>query len=200
MNILFKTLIAVGLSSLIAFPSSAEFIDIDWLTPGDKAATYDTTSGLSWLKLDNTFNINYATVIAELSTTYIGWRAPTVDETLLLMAQFDTLSPYNDGGYTTATDEVRKRFNDALGTNNSPEFTMGVVFADGTYKFSGVRNQTSAFDYIYSNRETSIVPHSTFLVADGIFLDATIDASAPLALSGLALLGFGLVRRRKGVI
>jgi hypothetical protein len=203
MNIISKTLIMAGLSSLMAFPASAEFIDIDWLTPGDQAATYDTTSGLSWLKLDNTFNIRYSTVIGELNTTYLGWRVPTVDEALLLMAQFDTLSPYNDVGYTTATDEVRKSFNDALGTNSTSDLTLGVAIVDGTYRVSGVRNPTSLYDFIYSNRIHSFVggePYSTFLVADGVFLETTIDAIAPLALSGLALLGFGLARRKKVTI
>lgn len=195
-----KALAAAALILATTTSSHAEFIDTDWLTAGDNAATYDTTTGLTWLKLENTFQVSYATVISELSTTYSGWRVPTEDEVLELMAQFETLSPYNLGGYTTATDEVRQSFNDALGTTSASDLTLGLALINGSYTISGVRNQSSLYDYIYMLRSASSgALYSIFLVSDESFSDITIDANTPFAIASLSLLLMGFRRNNSNV-
>lgn len=67
--------------TLIAHHSQAlPFIDADGFVAGDKKAIYETSTGLTWLDFGVTQNKSYNQVIAELDSTYFGWRLPTESE------------------------------------------------------------------------------------------------------------------------
>lgn len=95
-----RKVIALTLAFL-SFPSLAAFQHADWLADGDKKATLDTESGLTWLKLGNTVGKSILTVESLLSSTYKGWRLPTASEVEQMMNNFFTYS-FNDG-YTKYT-------------------------------------------------------------------------------------------------
>ena len=56
------------------------FIDADGFVAGDKKAIYETSTGLTWLDFGVTNNKSYNQVLAELDSTYLGWRLPTESE------------------------------------------------------------------------------------------------------------------------
>lgn len=66
---------------LIAHHSHAlPFIEADGFAAGDKKAIYEISTGLTWLDFGVTNNKSYNQVIAELDSTYLGWRLPTENE------------------------------------------------------------------------------------------------------------------------
>lgn len=98
MKLLLSATLSVMLS-LMSFSSSAAFQHADWSVAGDKKATLDTDSGLTWLKLGNTVGKSVSAVESLLSTTYKGWRLPTSTEVEQMMNNFFTYS-FNAGATT----------------------------------------------------------------------------------------------------
>lgn len=74
------TALATTLLLAPAITHAIPFIDADAFAIGDKKAIYETTTGLTWLDFGITNNKSFNAVLAELETTYAGWRLPTEDE------------------------------------------------------------------------------------------------------------------------
>lgn len=79
-NMLQKIIVAATL--FVSVASHAEFIHTDWKVEGDSRASLDTSTGIEWLKLNETSSMSYNSVSALLSTTYAGWRLPTSSEVI----------------------------------------------------------------------------------------------------------------------
>lgn len=69
---------------VLSYDANASFVHTDWKTAGDAQATLDSSTGLEWLKLNNTAGKSLATVRAEIDTLYEGWRLPTEVEVMQL--------------------------------------------------------------------------------------------------------------------
>lgn len=109
MKLLLSTTLSVMLS-LSSFGAAAAFQHADWSTVGDKKATFDTDSGLTWLKLGNTAGKSISAVESLLSTTYNGWRLPTSTEVEQMMNNFFTYS-FNAGATTYSWSSYNAQVN-----------------------------------------------------------------------------------------
>jgi hypothetical protein len=73
--------IALTLSlSILSLTVSAELISTDYKVEGDGKATLNTETGREWLDFDVTKNKTKSEMDALLTTTYQGWRYPTLEE------------------------------------------------------------------------------------------------------------------------
>lgn len=83
---MFKKLLVIATlaAGLISTQASAAFVSTDWKTTGDAQATLDYSTGLEWLKLNNTAAKSLSTVRNEIDTLYQGWRLPTESEVMQL--------------------------------------------------------------------------------------------------------------------
>lgn len=77
---IFQAMLCFG---VLSSQAQASFVHTDWKTEGDSRATLDTSTGIEWLKLNETSagsSKTYLTVLSQLDTTYLGWRFPTEAE------------------------------------------------------------------------------------------------------------------------
>jgi hypothetical protein len=80
-------LATIAALSFSAF-SHAEFVATNVYAENDQKATLDSETGLEWLDLTETFDKSYDNVINELSTTYAGFRLPTVEEVTFMLDRY----------------------------------------------------------------------------------------------------------------
>lgn len=111
MNISIK-LAAIVAITLVSVSANAELVKTDWKTQGDGLATLDTQSGLEWLDVDQTTSLSMNQVIAQLDTSFSGWRLPSVRE---VHAFIDRAMPLQSlhrthenasGGYWAPSDQA----------------------------------------------------------------------------------------------
>jgi hypothetical protein len=211
MNIISKTLIMAGLSSLMAFPASAELITTDWLTPGDQLVLTDTDSGLEFLKLSVTANVSISNMKNLFDNTYSGWRLATVSDATDIFTKL--LEPYGGFG-SSATNTISGNllpaydligFNVINGTmyslsivessnhTNSLQYTLfGLMGSENNHTAINNRTSWAYSDYVASNN------YGVLVVRDTANEDVeTSDVHAPVILSAFSLIGLGLIRRRK---
>ncbi len=63
---------------------SAALVSVDWMNPGDKLITRDTSTGLDWLKLTETNDLSYNYVSSQLGPggAFAGMRYATSQEVI----------------------------------------------------------------------------------------------------------------------
>jgi hypothetical protein len=213
------TIITATLLCASAFSASAQVVNTDYINPGDGRIIADTETGLSFLKLTETFGRSFAQVSSELDTTYSGWRLSTAEEVTSLLTNLlkDKLNTY--GGYTPYHQG-------ASGTpiyiSDTNLFNEGTIIGSqptnvGSYDSYGMVMEGGnllMYGFWYNEGNNSAKTHSAWgpytedyaNTSYGIWLtqDATnissdsnlVDVHTPIILSGLALLGFGFSRRK----
>lgn len=111
--------IATLAAGLISTQVSAAFVSTDWKNSGDEKAVLDTVTGIEWLRVQETRNQSFGTTLSLLDTKYAGWRIPTYDEMVVMMARFyapfniDIYTPYAEvrsGGYLYAAQAFTRWF------------------------------------------------------------------------------------------
>lgn len=82
MNTLLKkiTIAAALLVGATSFSSQAELVHADWKSTNDNLATYDTNTGLAWLK----FNSTRDQYVSSDFSSFNGWRLATESEVMAL--------------------------------------------------------------------------------------------------------------------
>lgn len=216
MNIAIKMAIAISLTSILSFSASAELFNTDWLKEGDNLVISDSESSLEFLKLTKTDGLSYQNVVSQLSTTYRGWRVATVFEAVSLIRSATGLTDWGVSSLKRAVDlephYLLGMTHMSGGTLAASYFSYGLTSEAandtnnkmvGIYTYDDARysEQRNANDAVhlypgnssYSTSEAS-AQRGTWLVRDTSNIE---NVSAPLAFSSLALLSFGLARRRK---
>lgn len=209
------SLATLGLATalLALSPAHAALVEADWQT-GDQRAVLDTDTGLKWLDLAVTDNIQYSTVVGMLSSTLSGWRLPTVAEVQTMFANFfPTLGGTGSaaGSYSSATPvySAAQSWENLFSTGASYKTGYGMFDVGGVVHLAGVSfqgnylviepNWTPDFDY----GSMSFFQMGTFLVQNNAITPPVEpdpepeDVNAPLAaLAGLALFGLAGFRRK----
>jgi hypothetical protein len=199
---------SILLAATMAPLASADIINTDWLDYGDNLVISDSVSGLQFLKLSETAGLSVNTVKNSLSTTYSGWKFATTAEIITLNS--NALSAF--GGYSLEsgrsssfyTDELPVALVDLLGGNEGYRvygFTPESGERVSLYGFQLISQVSgnnayvtfNAFEDVSYTTDYSHISAGTWLVKD----DRATSVSAPLALSGIALLGFGAIRRKR---
>lgn len=164
--------------SLFSGSASASLTKVDWKTDGDGLAVLDTQSGVEWLNLKETQGLSIVQVEDLLSTTYLGWRIPTIYDIDILMSNHFTrahLSDLSKVPYTKITTiSVSSRnfiLNFGATLESASLFSQGAhyLYDNETYSHSRVY-YGSGDDYFYkgSYGTTSPVSYSgVFLISDG---------------------------------
>jgi hypothetical protein len=206
-------LCAALLTSMLSFGASAELIHSDWKTAGDGLTTIDTSTGLEFLKLTETEGISVNQVKSELDSTYLGWHFATKVEAFQFMeSAFPGLNL--SGIENTPTNlltfsgnfQDRIAFYDVNALYEKKSNSYGFIYngsqaptITGT-DTNVLMNQLRIFSNHsqgYSN-DSSGLYYSTWLVKDaGYTFNVSRDVNTPFALSGLALLCFGAIRRKR---
>jgi hypothetical protein len=211
---LLKTLLTgTVLSTMLTFSASASVINTDWNNVNDRLVITDTDTGNDFLKLTATSGMTINDVQAQLGTAFLGWRFATIDEVGDLLVNI--YSPY---GYTDSSSNVATIHNNLYWTVDTLGLTSIVNFSNAKYRFSfgKIKDGGSSFsagvfsrDYFDSQQDGLTIYLN---VADQVYMGVAAnegvwlirgdisDVPAPLAFSSLALLGFGLVRRKKSAI
>jgi hypothetical protein len=213
---IFTTLaIVTALASTMAFSASAEIINTDLNTAGDNLVITDTVTGLEFLNLNKTMGMTVSAVKAQLNTTFLGWRLSTGEEASSMLSNL--LEGY--GGYIDYFGLGRPSYETLYGVDSrSASALIGVSSWLQSYGMaaSGSNDiRMYGFAYNETNKNTTMFsnygPHdeswsnpgySTWLVRDASadIVDENSgvnDVSTPFALSSLALLGFGAIRRKR---
>lgn len=207
-----KTIVAalIGLAAVTSMPSQADLISTDWKVAGDGLATLDRSTGKEWLDLSLTLNMSFNEVVAELNTTYAGWRIPTNEDISIMMSNnFGDLA-YNSAGIAEI-DNLDASYADSITFRNlfdgytfEGNLTSAIGFYEneaGDLTIAGVAGSDRVIgaDYNEANNQfytNKHVLYGTFLVSDGgttltSIADPTINTSVPVPIS-VGLLGFGL--------
>jgi hypothetical protein len=221
MTSLFKPL-AISLLAFASINAHAGLVETDWKTAGDARATLDESTGIEWLDLTETKDLHYSEVVAQLDTTFAGWRLPTFDEVAGLMEVFFPGAQYTGSGYyTTGTLAQRQQWVDLLGYTTG-DLALGLHTKKGAPEYlaySGVRVPESNYSYIYqsggsysksgTHSRASVYAAGVFLVSDGGTTYSSINnpslnannANAPANTApanvsvpvGLGVMGMGLL-------
>jgi hypothetical protein len=201
--------------SLIASPSAfAEIVNSDLNIIGDGRTFTDTSTGLEFLDIKETAGISNEQIKSELDTTYLGWTFASAEQvtTMLTNLLSSTLGYKLDGvDYGEKTQQSFKSPNSGIpaellsivgGVDN---YAYGIVEED-LFNLYGYRADSETqyetyFGWHYSFYTPSFTHYvyGTWMVRsyDLPVTGSNIqDVSAPLALSSLALLCFGLFRRQ----
>lgn len=189
MKMTFKTIILLlGMASISA---QADLIHTDWKTVGDKKATLDTSTGIEWMKLENTRGKSINTILADLveGKSFYGWRLPTQDEVTSLFTSYFGESVLSITSSTTNSSLAAKGFDPAK-VKAFSAMMGGGYFGSAGYWYSGgyfkrddgqqgqggfvmYNNIAVSSSGWYFNPETKIVPTSgnnfygVYLVNDG---------------------------------
>jgi hypothetical protein len=207
---------------LLSANASAELLHTDWQSAGDGQVTFDSDTGIEWLKLLHTsgWSINNVSAQTGVGGAFEGWRLPTQAEvrahmTVLTGREFGTTQLYSEDLGT------RQHLQEFLGlSGTSDRYAYGLhVMDDNRVLMSGL--YVPAYSYsqyyhsAYSHSYTSSA-YAVFLVSDGGASYSSLqdpsmnvnnprsasygmsDVSTPVALGGLALLALGGWRRRQG--
>jgi hypothetical protein len=203
--------------------SSAEIIDADWLSAGDKNAVIDTDTGLQWLDITllNGRSIDYARSLTQTNPLYSGWRLPTFQEVEQLMhnisPEFDTFS--GTWVYHGISFDDRKEWK-YFASNSSPSFfyglyqgTIGEYDENYTYTSGCYFSETACVNKgVYAHATTWVSSgRAPFLVSDSptatlsaienpLLIQNNINAvpePSAIALLGIGLLGFAGFRKKK---
>jgi hypothetical protein len=208
-----KSLLCAALfTSMLSFGASAELIHSDWKAAGDGLTTIDTSTGLEFLKLNQTVNKSYNQVYLQLSSMYLGWRPATKLEVGTYIDHIFGLahSSYDERNVYWGNGNISKQ-HDLLGYKiiSANTISYGVVYGGGTYgSLYGAYTPNNATFRVflgYENQYKDDVADArigTYLVRDAVAskvenIEEVADVSTPFALSSLALLGFGAIRRPK---
>jgi hypothetical protein len=126
---------AAGMIALAvaATPASAEIVELDWKTPGDKLITKDTASGLEWLDLTVTKGMSFNQVVAATQEggALRGFRIPNLNDLFgLYGSAVGPVVPYGNGNtpifdFTPEERAAQRAFVDKMGatfTYDYPDF------------------------------------------------------------------------------
>lgn len=210
-----RSLAALGLATALfgLSPAHAALVEADWQS-GDQRAVLDTNTGLKWLDLAVTDNVQYSTVVGLLNSTLSGWRLPTISEVQTMFANFfPTLGGTGTGAgsYNSATPvyTAAQAWENLFSTGASYKTGYGMFDVGGVVHLAGVSfqgsyvviepNWTPDFDYgsmPFYQMGTFLVQSNT--ITPPVDPDPTpSDVNAPLTVfAGLSLLGLAGFRRK----
>jgi hypothetical protein len=190
---IYKSLCAIALSSAMAFSASAEIIHSDLYIAGDHLTTTDTETGLEFLKINQGYSDQY--------TLGPEWRVASslevhsfVDNLLFDVGGF---SYTNDNSLSGDFDFFSKSI---LAGSYTQSSNLSVLYSIGITKdnaLTGFVVYGGQMAYTYRNS-----PHSSSFGYQFWRVREAQDITnvpAPVALSSLALLVFGLTRRKKSM-
>lgn len=221
MNVALLTKIGVSalLASALSLPAHAEVINTDWKSAGDNLVITDTATGLEFLKLSETMGRSVDSVIALLDTSYTGWRISTGSEASSMLSNLldDTLSYYGgfpdyiDGGeshYYNMYDVDYSKTRPIVGSTsaNNYFYSFGLALSGSNdIRMYGFNQHKDGHDgWVYSNMgpiqsSQTAYQYGVWLVRDAqnISESPISNVPVPLMLSSLAMLGFGLSRRKQ---
>jgi hypothetical protein len=227
MKSLFKPL-TISVLAFASINAHAGLVETDWKTAGDARATLDESTGIEWLDLTETKDLHYSEVVAQLDTTFAGWRLPTFDEVAGLMEVFFPGAQYTiQDHYTSTSVEQRQQWVDLLG-GVTGDLSLGLHTnrdAPDHLSYSGVRTPESSHNWTYQNggsysksgthSRSAVYNAAVFLVSDGGTTyssindpslnannaNAAANVSVPVGLGvmGMGLLGLAFRRKQKAL-
>lgn len=197
----FKFLKAFLAGTALSFASvaTAGLIQADYETSNDNLATYDKSTGLTWLDFTVTKGNSYADV-ASIS----GWRVATNSEVETLISNNFTDPDYNTDGYMNVFDDSLE-FDEAAAFAGMFGVTFGYyshgIYLDenATLRMAGVDTTTGKYTIFgedYTRDYSSYA--SNFHPALGVYMvkEAITDVPEPTTLAIFALGLAGLTVRR----
>lgn len=201
----FRFYICIALVTILATPSQASLVDMDWILVGDTSLIQDTSTGYKWLDLSITADMSYNTVLSQLQPggSFDGFRYATREEVLHIWSEAgisDTNFVWLNNGEYSAVKNLADRFGTSPLTGIHTH-ALGMV--EGTpllpanerrvmelsYNNDGVQVRTSA-DYYTFDVSANSIHYSSYLVKV-----VPVPATAWLFGSGFLAL-IGLARRR----
>jgi hypothetical protein len=213
---IFTTLaIVTALASTMAFSASAEIINTDLNAAGDNLVITDTVTGLEFLNLNKTMGMTVSAVKAQLNTTFLGWRLSTGEEASSMLSNllegYGGYIPYVHGGKSSYGSLLGENTTDALqitgGNESNQSYGMAISESNNIRMYGFTYYPSNGNTGLYSNygphdESWSNPGFATWLVRDASadIVDENSgvnDVSTPFALSSLALLGFGAIRRKR---
>lgn len=201
-------------------PARAELVHQDVSAFGDQKATYDSSSGLSWLKLTETFGANLTEIETQFGVggKYEGWRLPSRFEmdamfAVIFQGAGDSSAFWGNTTYTSAHNGYAETWGTWFGKqsgvgDNFASFGIykGLRGDAGIYKLMGVASYENTakivyeYDGNYYGGGFADANYGVFLVRESAMPEPpslTTDVPAPGVLWTAALMfGFVMMRRK----
>ena len=214
-----KFLTATVLVAALSIPTitQAALVVIDLNVSGDGLITLDTDTGLEWLDLTETRNLNYNYVSSQLGLggQFEGYRYATKNEVDSLFLAFglplDTADQSEPGQeidpailsfYSTMGELLSASYSDFFGTYG----VINEIKIEGTHDFVGVSYDAQAGLNHYSTSAvySTLPDDASWVITDpidyadmGSYLVSTVPVPAAIWLFGSGLIGLvGLARRK----
>lgn len=212
---------------VLSYDANASFISTDWKVAGDAKAVLDVSTGLEWLKIDNTKGLSPSQVgqsVQNENHVLYGWRFATEQEYRQMISNFFGRNAID----TVLTTSERAAFHNTFGLSNTNEASAWLAAGDanGRVVQTGTRNNNTSLNfYLYQNNNYYTTPVSwlgVWVVSDGgttlssindpalninnpnapvnqggVTPPADVSGVAGFGLLGLLLTGLGLRRRSR---
>ena len=199
----FKSLLGAVVLFTISTVANGSLVERDWQTVGDRALTYDTTTGLQWLDLTASSGQSVNEVLAQLGAggTYDGFQYASENEVRTLFSNAgipDLSGEWNSLNYQPVLDlqtligVTRSSFGESFGATSDQGSSSLLVRAIGLQEqsnpLSSVFEQGRVFTTTVDYDRTAFLGH---------WLIKPVPIPSAVWLFGSGLIGLiGLARRK----